>query len=351
MKFQREILRNVQGYVPGEQPKRGERVIKLNTNENPYPPSPRVMEAIAAIGDDGLRKYPDPNSVELRTVAAETYGFESADWVIAGNGSDELLAMIIRTFVDPGDTAYSCYPTYILYETLAKLHGAKYSGIDLSDDFQLTDAFYSLKGPALFLPRPNAPSGVAAPLPAVERLCTSFPGLVILDEAYADFGEDNGLSLVRKYENVLVTRTFSKSYGLCGLRAGLAFGRPEIIRELFKTKDSYNLSAVSQAGATAALRDQAYMRGTRARILATRFRLTEGLRRLGFRVPDSQGNYVLARWTGTPTTRDIFLALRQRNIIVRYFDARRLDNTLRISVGTDAETDTLLDALAIILRG
>jgi histidinol-phosphate aminotransferase len=350
MRFQRAILKAVQGYVPGEQPRRGERVIKLNTNENPYPPSPRVAEAIAAVDDDGLRRYPDPYSVELRTVAAKRYGFEGPDWVIAGNGSDELLAMIIRTFVDPGDTVFSCYPTYVLYETLAKLHGTKFSLIDLDENFGLTGAFYSLSGRVLFFPRPNAPSGVAAPLAGIKRLCKSFPGLVVLDEAYADFGEDDCMAFAREFDNVIVTRTFSKSYSLCGLRAGLAFSRPEIIAELMKTKDSYNLNALSQAGATAALRDEAYMLANRAKVLATRARLTSDLRRIGFDVPESSGNYVLARWAGSPSTRDIFLGLREKKILVRYFDSRRLENALRISVGTDAETDALLGALSIILR-
>jgi histidinol-phosphate aminotransferase len=349
MKFQRDLLRDVQPYVPGEQPKPGRRIIKLNTNENPYPPSPRVMEAIAALGDDGLRRYPDPVSAELRTVAAQVYGFDGPEWVIAGNGSDELLAMIIRTFTDPGDTVVSSYPTYVLYETLAHLHGAKFSAVDLDDDFNVTDEFFSTNGRVLFLPRPNAPSGVSPSLADVRRLCTSFDGLVVLDEAYADFAEDDGMALVRELNNVIVTRTFSKSYSLCGLRVGLAFSRPEIIEEMFKTKDSYNLSAVAQAGATAALRDSAHMRSNRDQIVATRIRLTKEIRTLGFQVPDSQGNYVLAQRAGTPTAHDIFTALREHKILVRYFNARRLDDRLRISVGTDGETDALIDALRTIL--
>jgi histidinol-phosphate aminotransferase len=258
--------------------------------------------------------------------------------------------MIVRTFTDPGDTVFSSYPTYVLYETLAKLHGAVFVAVDLGDDFDLTDAFFSLSGRVLFLPRPNAPTGAATSLAQVERLCRGFGGLVVIDEAYADFGEDDCMALARKLDNVIVTRTFSKSYSLCGLRAGLAFARPEIIRELFKTKDSYNLSAVSQAGAAAALRDHGHMLANRARILATRFRLIARLRELGFRVPDSHANCVLAQWTGAPSAREIFLALRERKILVRYFDARRLQDALRISVGTDPETDALLDALHDILQ-
>jgi len=350
VKYQRELLKPLTGYVPGEQPRPGERIIKLNTNENPYPPSPRVMEAIAALGADGLRRYPDPNSVELRQTAAELYGFAGPEWAIAGNGSDELLAMIVRTFSDPGDTIWSAYPTYSLYDTLVKLHGAKYAGIDLNKDFQMTPEFFTRKGRVFFLARPNAPSGVSSPKAEVEKLCKSFDGIVVIDEAYADFDQDDCMDFPQRFENAIVTRTFSKSYSLCGLRAGLAFARPEIIAELMKTKDSYNLSAVSQAGATAALRDQAHMKANAAKVIATRARMTEQLRTIGFSVPESRGNFVLARWNATPVTKDIFLRLRERKIVVRYFEARGLTDALRISVGTDAETDALLTAIREIVK-
>lgn len=350
MKYQREILKPVSGYVPGEQPKPGERIIKLNTNENPYPPSPRVLEAVAAVGAEGLRRYPDPNSVELRKTAAELYGFAGPEWAIAGNGSDELLAMIIRTFSDPGDTIWSAYPTYSLYDTLVKLHGAKYAGVDLDANFQMTPEFYTRKGRIFFLARPNAPSGVSSPRAEVEKLCKSFDGIVVIDEAYADFDLDDCMDFPRRFENAIVTRTFSKSYSLCGLRAGLAFARPELINELMKTKDSYNLNAMSQAGATAALRDQAHMKANTAKIIATRTRMTQELRKFGFTVPDSRGNYVLARWNGKPGTKEIFTGLRAQKIVVRYFEARGLTDALRISVGTDAEMDTLLAAISGILK-
>jgi histidinol-phosphate aminotransferase len=349
MKYRREMLKAVSAYVPGEQPKPGERIVKLNTNENPYPPSPRVMEAIATLGADGLRRYPDPYAVELRSVAAELYGFAGPEWAIAGNGSDELLAMIVRTFVDPGDTVLSAYPTYTLYETLAKLHDAKFEGVDLADDFQLTPDAFTRTGRVFFFSRPNAPSGVVVSKKDVERLCTNFRGIVVIDEAYADFGTDDCMDLARRLDNVIVTRTLSKSYSLCGLRAGLAFARPEMIAELMKTKDSYNLSAVSQAGATAALRDQAHMRANRTKILATRTRLVAELRGMGFSVPESHANCLVARWTSRPPAKEIFRALRERKILVRYFDARRMQDALRISVGTDAETDALVAALRSIL--
>ncbi len=350
MKYQREILKPVSGYVPGEQPKPGERIIKLNTNENPYPPSPRVLEAVAGVGAEGLRRYPDPNSVELRKTAAELYGFAGPEWAIAGNGSDELLAMIIRTFSDPGDTIWSAYPTYSLYDTLVKLHGAKYASVDLDTNFQMTPEFFTRKGRIFFLARPNAPSGVSSPRAEVEKLCESFDGIVVIDEAYADFDQDDCMDFPRRFENAIVTRTFSKSYGLCGLRAGLAFARPELINELMKTKDSYNLNAMSQAGATAALRDQAHMKANRDKIIATRNRMTQELQKLGFTVPESRGNYVLARWNGQPGAKEIFTGLRAQKIVVRYFEARGLTDALRISVGTDAETDTLLTAIRAILK-
>ena len=303
-----------------------------------------------AVGADGLRRYPDPNSVALRKTAAELYGFAGPEWAIAGNGSDELLAMIIRTFSDPGDTIWSAYPTYSLYDTLVKLHGAKYSSVDLDANFEMTPEFFTRKGRIFFLARPNAPSGVSSSRADVEKLCKSFDGLVVIDEAYADFDQDDCMDFPRRFENAIVTRTFSKSYSLCGLRAGLAFARPELIDELMKTKDSYNLNAMSQVGATAALRDQAYFKANCAKVIATRTRMTKELADIGFIVPESRGNYILARWNGKPSTKDIFIGLRERKIVVRYFEARGLTDAMRISVGTDAETDALLAAIREIVQ-
>jgi len=348
MKRGREILRDVEGYVPGEQPKETG-VIKLNTNENPYPPSPSVQEALRHLTPDAIRRYPDPVSLELRQACAERYGYESADWCVAGNGMDELLALAVRTFVDPGDAILTPYPTYTLYETLAQLHGANVTMMDLDDEFRLPERFFKTPARLCFVPRPNAPTGVSGPRTDIERLCKSFDGMVVIDEAYVDFGDDNCMDFPKRFDNAIVMRTFSKSFSMAGMRVGLAVAQPDIIAEFLKTKDSYNLNAYSQAAALAAIRDYPHMEANAARIRGTRRRLRSALETIGFTVPPSQANFVLAYWNGTPSAKDIFLALKHRGIFVRYFEARRLDNALRITVGTDEETDALLDALREII--
>lgn len=348
MKYTRTILKDVQGYVPGEQPKGGP-IIKLNTNENPYPPSPKVLEAVRALGPDALRKYPDPMSAAFCEACAKRYGYPSADWVLAGNGMDELLALVIRTFVDPGEDVLAGYPTYSLYEVLCQLHGCSMRYVDLTEDFLLPESFYDTPARLCLLTRPNAPSGVSVPREAVERLCASFGGIVVIDEAYVDFGDDHCMDFAQRFENAIVMRTFSKSFSLAGMRVGVAVARPQIIAEFLKTKDSYNMNAFSQAAALAAIEDYAYMEETAAKVRATRARLRDALMALGFRVPESQSNFLLAQWDGQPNARAIFESLRDRKILVRYFDARRLVNALRITVGTDAECDALLGALREII--
>jgi histidinol-phosphate aminotransferase len=348
MKYAREILSDVEGYVPGEQPKTAD-IVKLNTNENPYPASPKVLEALAEMGPDALRTYPDPVSSKLRAACAKLYGYPDEAWVIAGNGMDEILALALRTFVDPGDAVLTPYPTYSLYEILTKLHGAVYVEDDLDDTHQLCESFFGRKARLCLLSRPNAPTGVASPREEVERLCKEFDGIVLIDEAYVDFAEDSCMDFPRRFENVIVARTFSKSYSLAGMRLGTATANPDLIREFLKTKDSYNVNAFTQAAGIAAIEDREYFEATVAKVKATRLRLTEALRGLGFAVQESQANFVLARWQGQPSAEGLFEALRARNILVRYFKMRGLEDCLRISVGTDGETDTLLEALRGII--
>jgi histidinol-phosphate aminotransferase len=345
MSYGRELLKDVDGYVPGEQPQ-GARLIKLNTNENPYPPSPRVLEALRAVDPERLRKYPDPLASRFRQICAARYGYPDESWVIAGNGMDELLAMALRTFVDPGDTVVSPYPTYSLYEVLAQLHGARFMSVKLDAGYQLPEAFFSIEARLCFLPRPNAPTGVCAPRADLARLCQSFPGLVVIDEAYVDFADDHCLDFPKRFENAIVMRTFSKSFSLASMRLGVAVAQPAIIREFLKTKDSYNLNLYTQTAGIAAMEDYAHMEANVARIRATRSRLTQGLRALGFEVPESQSNFVLARGKGAPDAAALFERLRDQGIIVRYFNAPGLDDCLRITVGTDQETELLLDGLA-----
>lgn len=348
MKYGRRILKDVRGYVPGEQP-RESGVIKLNTNENPFPPSPRVEEALRGLGVEGLRRYPDPVSAELRRACAERYEYPSEEWVIAGNGMDELLAMAIRAFVDPEEAILTPYPTYTLYETLAKLHGARPLVVDLDDSFQLPESFFQTSARLCFLPRPNAPSGVCPPRADVEKLCENFDGLVVIDEAYADFAADNCMDFPRRYENAIVMRSFSKSFSLAGIRLGTAVARPELIAELLKTKDSYNLNAVTQRLGLAAFNDYGHMLANVKRVREGRQYLTESLQELGFHAPPSQANFVLAEWDGSPSARTLFEELKQRNILVRHFPERRLEHALRISVGAPDENETLVKALAELI--
>lgn len=348
MNYERLLLRDVAGYVPGEQPQAA-RVVKLNTNENPYPPSPRVIEALRGLGPEALRRYPDPVFTDFRAACAARYGYPGPEWIMAGNGMDELLALALRTFVDPGDTVLAQDPTYTLYDVLCRLHGCTLQGVPLDDDFGLTPEFFDAPARLCFLTRPNAPTGVAAPKAEVERFCAGFNGIVVIDEAYVDFADDDCLDLPRRFENVIVMRTFSKSFSLAGMRLGTAVAHPDIIASFLKTKDSYNLNAVAQAVGLAAMDDYAHMRASVGKVKATRARLTDTLREIGFEVPASQTNFLLARWPRDPGARALFEALKQRHIYVRYFDAPRLDDRLRITVGTDDECAELVAALREIL--
>lgn len=348
MKYGRTLLDKVDGYTPGEQP-RAPDVIKLNTNENPYPPSPKVIDALRALGPEQMRKYPDPLALAFREACAKQYGYPGPEWIMAGNGMDELLALAVRTFADPGDRVLAMYPTYSLYEVLCKLHGAELVSVDLDEQFGLSEAFFNTPARFCFFTRPNAPTALCAPRAQVERFCAEFKGIVVLDEAYIDFGDDDCMDFPKRFENAVVMRTFSKSFSLAGMRIGVAVARPEIIDLFVKTKDSYNMDVCSQAAGLAAMEDYAYMRANAERVRATRGRLIEALRGLGFQVGDSQANFVFARWGGAPTARAIFETLRDRHIFVRYFNMRRLDDALRISVGTDEECAALITALREII--
>ncbi|NLN91694.1 MAG: histidinol-phosphate transaminase [Candidatus Hydrogenedens sp.] len=349
MAFGRKIYEELEGYTPGEQPKEPG-VIKLNTNENPYPPSPRVLEALQALSADNARRYPDPVAAPLRRVCAEIYGLPGEEWLIAGNGMDELLALVLRAFVDPGDTVLALYPTYSLYEVLCRIHDCQLRYIDADENWQPPESFYEEKARLCFLTRPNAPTGLALDRALVEKFCTNFPGIVVIDEAYVDFADDHCMDFPERFENVIVMRTFSKSYSLAGLRIGIAAANPALIREFMKIKDSYNMNAWSQEAALAAVQDQEYMHQSAERVRKTRKHLREQLLDLGFTVHPSQTNFLLAHWAGTPSAAEIFETLRRdHHILVRYFNHRRLDNALRITIGTDEECAALVHALQRII--
>jgi histidinol-phosphate aminotransferase len=346
MSLLRPNIAAMAGYVPGFQPPDSERWIKLNTNENPYPPSPLVREAILAeLGANGenLRKYPDPGSRLLRETAAALYDFPF-EWVITANGSDELLNNLIRACAGEGEEIGYVHPSYSYYATLAEVQGARVRTFGLTEDFRIRDFPPQYDGRLFFLTTPNAPLGFAFPLGYIEQLAQRCIGLLVVDEAYVDFAEFSALELVKKYENVVVTRTFSKSYSLAGMRLGLAMARPEIIAALDKIRDHYHLDRLALIAATAALGDQAHLQATVLRIRATRARFVDGLHALGYVVVPSQANFVFASPPDRAGQR-IYEALYARKILVRYFTDPLLAYGMRITIGTDAEMDATLAAL------
>jgi len=339
--FLRSNVRKMPGYTPGEQPRDGE-YTKLNTNENPYPPSPRVFEAIGqATTGDRLRKYPDPLGHHFRTAAARVLGVDP-DAILIGNGSDEILTMITRAVVPDGGLVLAPTPSYLLYRTLAEIQGAAYQEIPFTPDWQLDPAAVPRHTALTFLSNPNSPSGTTLP---VDQLA-NWPSPLVIDEAYVDFAVDNGLRLIGANAKILVTRSLSKSYALAGIRFGFAVGSPQVIRQLYKVKDSYNCDVLSLAAATAAIEDQEHMRANRGRILATRARMTADLRRLGFAVTDSHANFVWCR--RERPIKPVYEELKNRKILVRYMNYPNYGDGLRISVGSDPEIDRLLDELAKI---
>jgi histidinol-phosphate aminotransferase len=349
MSLLRPNIQAMQGYVPGYQPEDISCWIKLNTNENPYPPSPKVREAILAeMGDDGasLRTYPSASSQRLREAASRLYGFDPS-WIIMANGSDELLNNLIRACASEGDEVGYVHPSYSYYATLSEIQGAKVRTFGLTEDFRIAGFPDRYLGRVFFLTTPNAPLGFAFPLSYVEEIARRCQGLLVIDEAYADFADGNALELVRKYENVVVTRTFSKSYALAGMRLGLAIARPEIVAALDKIRDHYNLDRLAQASCIASLGDQGYFRQSCARIRETREWFSAGLRSIGYSLIPSQTNFVFA----SPPDRNgrrVYDALYSRKILVRHFSDPILAHGLRISIGTREEMEQTLAALAEI---
>lgn len=343
--FQPHIAR-MQGYVPGEQPRDGV-YIKLNTNENPYPPSPRVAEAIRNALDDRLRLYPDPVGTAFRQTAAALLGVEPG-MVLVGNGSDDILTILTRAFVGPGQVVIYPTPSYVLYRTLAELQDARPVEVPFNADWQLDPAAFAHPEARLaFIPNPNSPSGTALKPEQIAALAERLTCPLVVDEAYVDFAESHAIDLVRRFENVIVTRTLSKGYGLAGLRVGYLVARPEIVEGLIKVKDSYNCDRLSLVGGAAALEDQAHLAETRGKILATRHRLIEAVRAFGYDVPESQANFVWCE--GGPPAAGLYEALKARKILVRLMRYPGRAEGLRITVGTDAEIDQLIAALREIL--
>lgn len=348
MSFVRPNVESMRGYVPGEQPQGG-KFIKLNTNENPYPASESVARAIQAVLEKGLIRYPDASATAFRIKAAEVLGVEP-DWIICGNGSDDILTIITRAMVGEGELLRMPTPSYVLYNTLAKIQGASSEEIPFGDDWQLTAEFaQSVPGlKVVFLPNPNSPSGTVVSREDISRLADALPCPLLIDEAYADFAEFNCVDLVKQHANVMVSRTLSKGYGLAGLRFGFLIAQPQVINELHKVRDSYNCDALAIAGATAAIADQTWLAENRARVIATRERLSSGMRELGFDVTTSHANFVWSTHTSQPL-QPLYEGLKTNRILVRYMNYDRWGDGLRISVGTDDQIDACLSVLGSLM--
>ncbi len=346
----REAIEKMAAYKPGEQPRPGERLIKLNTNENPYPPSPRVRRAVVRVAADSLRLYPAPRADDFVESASKLYGIRK-EMILAGNGSDELLAMIFRATLGPGDTVAYPVPTYSLYDTLASIQEARVLRFEVESDFSIPlDRLAKARAKLTIICSPNSPSGILTPTAKLTKLARALRDhLLVIDEAYVDFASENAIGLLRRFPNVVILRTLSKSFSLAGMRLGLCFARPAIIEELMKVKDSYNLSRIALAAGAEALNDAAWMRRNVERVKQTREASIARLRKMGFEVPDSSANFVLARMAGhdlAPLAR----AIRKTGILVRYFPTPMLRDALRISIGTPAEMNALFKALGTNLE-
>ncbi|MDQ6422233.1 histidinol-phosphate transaminase [Paenibacillus sp. LHD-117] len=345
-KFWSPLAASLVPYVPGEQPK-DKKYVKLNTNENPYPPSPAALEAMADAVNGDLRLYPDPTADELVRAAADYCGLSPAQTFV-GNGSDEVLAFAFAAFFDPAKPVLFPDITYSFYKVYATLYGLSPKLIPLDDEFHIPLEQFAGEHGGIIMPNPNAPTAQLLALEEIRDLLERNPdNVVIIDEAYIDFGGESAASLVPEYPNLLVVQTLSKSRSLAGLRVGLAFGSEELIDGLNRIKNSFNsytMDRVALRGAVASLRDEAYFRETTAKVVATRERVTEQVLGLGFRATDSKANFLFISHPRFPAS-ELFAKLRERGVLVRYFNSPRIDNYLRVSVGTDEEMDMFLAAL------
>ena len=357
MSYERPSIQRLQAYTPGEQP-RGGKVIKLNTNENPYPPAPEVLAALSQVDPQSLRRYPSPAADEFRQVAANLHGVKPEN-VIATNGGDELLRLALTCFVEPGEAIGVTRPSYSLYPVLANIHGATVFEVPRPDDWQLPQDFAAQlnaqKVPLGLVVNPHAPSGRLSSATELADIARELNGVLLIDEAYVDFVDPelahNTLPLVHQFDNVLILRTLSKGYSLAGLRFGYGIGNADLIAGLHKVRDSYNQDVISQALAVAALGAQEYARQSWQQVRVERQRLTAEFAQRGMTAPASQSNFLLIDIPGDGKAESLYQALKQQGILVRWFDQPRLQNKLRITVGTLAENDALLAAIDGCLRG
>ncbi len=344
MAYFRTTIDALEAYQPGEQPVPGADVVKLNTNENPYPPSPKALAVLRDIEGDQLRQYPRPFADEFRNAASDVLDVRP-DQILVGNGSDDILTLLFRAVTDSSRGVAYPSPTYVLYRTLARMQDASVVEVPFDEAFSLPVRQLVEQDAALTLvASPNSPSGNQATNDALAELAEGLDGVLAVDEAYVDFAAGSALDLVRRHHNVVILRTLSKSHGLAGLRLGFAVAPPQLVAGLAKVKDSYNVDAIACRVGAAAIRDTAYTRSVVDRVRASRARLAGGLESIGFRVWPSDANFLLTR-PADGAARTVYQQLKTAGILVRYFDTPGLVDKLRITVGTDAQNDRLLAAL------
>jgi histidinol-phosphate aminotransferase len=347
-RFLKKSIRDFRPYVPGEQPPDGADWIKLNTNESPLPPSPKVLQAIHEATDDSLRLYPSATSGPAREAIARRFALQP-DQVALGNGADELIEMCFRAFAGAGDRVAYCSPTYPVLEPLCLMHDAVPAPHPANDGWTWPDEFVYDPAPLKFIVNPNSPTGTWADERTVERAVEVSRGVVVLDEAYVDFAPASCIGLLSRHRNLLILRTMSKSYALAGMRIGFALGGPELIAALNAVKDSYNLDRLSIAAAVAAIGDEDHHRRIVEHVVAERARLTDGLRSLGFEISPSQANFVFVKPPVGQSAAAVADALREQHILVRRYDLDPIAGWLRITVGTREQHERLLSTLKEIL--
>ncbi len=346
MTYFRENIEKMTGYEPGFQPASSD-VVKLNTNENPYPPSPKVLEAIKSIAPEQLRKYPQPLGDTFRQAAAELLGFEPEN-IICANGGDDLLNIAIRAICDENRPLAYPTPTYSLYSELAKIQNCPAIEVPFDKEFNLPSKLACTGASLTIVCNPNAPSGTFIPVSELKQLAQELKGVLLIDEAYVDFADGNCLELARTCDNVIILRSMSKGYSLAGLRFGYGIANQNLIKGLLKVKDSYNVDAISIAAATAAIKDQLYFKNNLHKIKIERRNLAEKLAELDFEVIPSQTNFIFAKPLKARAI-DIYDKLKEKNIFVRYWAYPDIKDKLRITVGTAEQNDKLIKAIKEIL--
>jgi histidinol-phosphate aminotransferase len=349
MSYFRPAIDDLQSYEPGEQPATGDRMIKLNTNENPYPPSAKALQILKSIEPDGLRQYPRPFADEFRAAAAKVLGFKQ-EWILVGNGSDDILTMLLRSVTETSRPVAYPIPTYSLYRTLALIQAAPAMELPFDDLYNLpVEALVESQAALTLVANPNSPSGTRAPNKLLTEIASRLNGILVIDEAYAEFASENALELTRHFENVVVLRSLSKSHSLAGLRLGFAVAQPSLISGLSKSKDSYNVDAVSARVGAAAILDTTHTQKNVARVCASRSHLAKTISDLGYRVWPSEANFLLVR-PPDGNANEVCLTLKTHSILVRHFDEPMLYDKLRITIGTNEQNAKLIKILTEVVN-